>query len=182
MKTLIESLFDDNIKKDILFGDILELEEWECVTWSDESIIDIVMNSNFKDRSTLSFKKIREVVKKPEWKSFLDPFKSYYLDGSNFADNDEKYLYNICFYCFTWVVMCCKTIKEIKEKLTKFINASKNSKAEINAHERNEPIEKIEVVPLEGLGDMKGIPRLVVIKFKIKGKDIIIYMKLKKRD
>lgn len=160
----------------------MELEAWECALWEDESVLEVVMHSNFNDWQTGVYKKVREVAKKSQWKSFLDPLKSYYSIGSNFTDNADKYWYNICFYYFTWVVMCCKNIKEIKEKLTKFINASRNSEMEVSWHRSNEPIEKVEVAPLEGLGDMKGMPRLVVIKFKIKTRNIIVYMKLKKRD
>lgn len=182
MKSLIESIFDDNIKKDVLFGNVMELEGWESATPDAGPELEVVMNSNFKDWQTGTYKKIREVTKKPQWKSFLNPLKSYYSVGANFIDNKEKYWWNICFYFFTWVIMCCKNIKEIKEKLTKFINASRNSEMEVSWHRMNEPIEKVEVIPLEGLGDMKGMPRLVVIKFKIKNKDVVIYMKLKKRD
>lgn len=182
MKNLVESLFDDNIKKDVLFGDILEIENWECAGREDETMLEVVMNSNFSDWRTGSYKKIREVAKKSQWKSFLDPLRSYYSVGANFIDNEEKYLWNICFYYFTWVVMCCKSIKEVKEKLTEFINASRNSEMEVSRHRMNEPIEKVEVAPLEGLDDMKGMPRLVVIKFKTKEREIVVYMKLKKRD
>ena len=41
MKNLVESLFDDNIHKDLVFGDYLEVEEWECED-VDKDLLDTV--------------------------------------------------------------------------------------------------------------------------------------------
>ncbi len=85
-------------------------------------------------------------------------------------------------WTFTWVVMCCTSLKEIPIKLNEFMKEISRDIKDEDVLDEDLYISKIDIFPLEGFGDMKGLPRLVVIKFKTKGREIITYMKLKKRD
>jgi len=181
MKNLVESLFDDNIHKDLVFGDYLEVEGWECEDVDKEPFLEVMMSSNFGEYKDLSFKKIPLLTKKSPWKQFLKPFESVYADPDDKKWENQRYWYNKAFWYFTWVVMCCKDSTEIKSKLTSFINSSRNSAMEVSWHRSNAPITKVEVTVLNGLGDMKGLPRMVVIKFKSRESQAIFWLKLEKK-
>ena len=181
IKDLTESLFDDNIHKDLLFGDVLELEGWELEDIDLEPFLEVIMSSNFKEYKDYSFKKIHLLTKKSPWKQFLKPFELVYADPDDKKWNNERYWWNQAFWYFTWVVMCCKDSVEIKSKLTSFINSSRNSAMEVSWHRTNAPITKVEVTVLNGLGDMKDVPRMVVIKFASHPTNVMVWMKLKKK-
>ena len=181
MKNLVESLFDDNIHKDLVFGDYLEVEGWECEDVDKEPFLEVMMSSNFGEYKDLSFKKIPLLANKSPWKQFLKPFESVYADPDDKKWENQRYWYNKAFWYFTWVVMCCKDSKEIKDKLTFFINSSKNSAMEVSWHRSNAPITKVKVDVLNGLGDMKGMPRMVIVKFNSYESNVIVWLKLKKK-
>lgn len=181
MKNLVESLFDDNIHKDLVFGDYLEVEGWECEDVDKEPFLEVIMSSNFKEYKDGSFKKIPDLTKKSPWKQFLKPFESFYADPDAEKWGNARYWFNKAFWYFTWVVMCCKDSAEIKSKLTSFINSSRNSAMETSWHRINHPITKVKVTVLDGLGDMKGMPRMVIVKFNSYESDVIIWLKLKKK-
>lgn len=176
MKSLSESLFDsDLVSKKILMGEIVELEEWECADVNDYDKLESATNSSF------SAKLKNKLIKTPKWKKFLSPFESVYDKrfGNLQPREWSKYLNCWLMWAFTWVVMCCSSLKEIPTKLNEFIKGIKRS---INMLDDDLYINSVDIIPLEGLGDMKSLPRMVVFKFKTTDRDIVIYMKLKKRD
>jgi len=189
MKSLVESLFDsktqmteslfdnDLSKKRILLGDVVELETWECANLEEYSVLGPVLDSTF------SAKLKNKIIKLPKWKKFLSPFESIYnkpFSSLDIKQQARKYIGVWQLWTFTWVVMCCTSLKEIPIKLNEFM---KEISRDINDEFGEDfHITKTDISPLEGLGDMKGLPRLVVIKFKVYGREIVVYMKLKKRD
>lgn len=172
MKSLIESIFNDNIKKDILFGDVVELEDWECADMTSYDSIEMCFINTFLDRS-----KIMHIIKSPKWKKFLSPFENQYYDEINKAAGSRAYLEIWLCEVFTWIVMCCATKNAIVKKLNEFI------KDITLPHYMDNPcsIIKTDIFVIEN--PREKIPRLVVFKFKSNdNKEIVTYMKLKKRD
>lgn len=174
MKSLVESLFDDNVKKDILIGDVMELEGWECSDINDYPETDLCFNQTF------SAQKIQKLMTSPKWKRFLSPFASSYQQGLRGVDKPELYIENYVPVILTWVIMCCKSSKEIKQKLDEFIKDSKHNDDFTTFLEYY--CKTIEVFPIEGAGNMKGLPRLITFKLKCEKGEYIVYAKLKKRD
>ena len=177
MKSLQESLFDSDLaKKDILLGDVVELEAWDCANLNDYSALGPALDGTF------SAKLKNKIIKLPKWKKFLSPFESIY--NKPFSSLDIKQLrsyreyWQLC--VFTWVVMCCSSLKEIPIKLNEFMKEISRDINDVFGEDFH--ISKIDIFPFEGLGDMKGLPRLVVIKFEVYSREIVVYMKLKKRD
>lgn len=179
MKLLSESLFDDNISKELLLGDVMELEEWECANLEDYSGVGVALDSTF------SAKLKNKLIKTSKWKKFLSPFESTYNVPFNHLNIKQmnKYLGQWQLWIFTWIVMCCSSIKEIPHKLEEFMKEIKRNIHDDLVFNEDFYIKKIDIIPLEGLGeDMKGLPRLVVIKFDSENREIVVFMKLKKRD
>ena len=179
IKSLTESLFDDNISKELFFGDVLEFEEWECANLEDYSGIGVALDSTF------SAKLKNKIIKTPKWKKFLSPFESVYgnMFGNLSLKQSNRYLGQWQLWVFTWVIMCCSTMKEISQKLEEFMNDIRRNIRDDDVFDEDFYVKKIKIVPLEGIGeDMKGLPRLVVIEFESKNRDITIFMKLKKRN
>lgn len=177
MKSLVESIFDDNIKKDLLFGNILEIEDWQCSNLEDYSNMGVVLDSTF------SAKRKNKLIKLPKWKNFLSPLESIYNKPFSNIEPKQQDKYIDCWqlWTFTWVVMCCSSLREIPIKLNEFMKEISRDINDNDVFDEDFYITKTDIVPLEGLGDMKGMPRLVVIKFKIKGREIVVFMKLKKK-
>lgn len=178
MKSLVESIFDDNISKELLLGDVMELVEWGCPYAEDYIGIGYTLDSTF------SAKLKNKIIKTPKWKKFLSPFESVYgnMFGSLSPKQNNMYLGQWQLWAFTWVVMCCSSIKEISRKLEEFMNDIRRNIRDDDVFDEDFYIKKITVTPLEGLGeDMEGLPRLVVIKFDSKSRDINVFMRLKKR-
>ncbi len=172
MKSLIESLFDDNVKKSITFGDILELEGWESADANEYPEIDLCFNRTF------SAQKIQKLITSPKWKKFLSPHASSYQQGLNGVDKPELYIENYVPVILTWVIMCCETTKDITEKLSEFIKETRDT-----THRRLDYYcDDIQVFPMWGVGTMKDFPRLVTFKLKCNKDEYIVYAKLKKRD
>lgn len=178
MKSLIESIFDDNISKELLLGDVIELEDWECAILEDYNGIGVTLDSTF------SAKLKNKMIKTSKWKKFLLPFESIYgnMFGNLSLKQANRYLGQWQLYAFTWVIMCCSSIKEIPRKLEEFMNDIRRNVRDDDVFDEDFYVKKIDIIPLEGLGDMKGLPRLVVIKFDSKNRDITVFMKLKKRN
>ena len=176
---LAESIFDDNISKELLFGDVIELEAWECANLEDYSGIGIALDSTF------SAKLKNKLIKTSKWKKILSPFESIYNKPfSNLSiKQSNEYLGQWQLWIFTWIVMCCSSIKEIPKKLEEFMNDIRRNIRDDDVFDEDFYIKKIDIIPLEGLGEnMKGLPRLVVIKFDSKSRELVVFMKLKKRD
>ena len=179
MRNLVESLFDSDLaKKEILLGDLVELEEWECSNIEDYSAIGPALDSTF------SAKLKNKLIKTSKWRKFLSPFESTYNKPFNSLDAKQQriYLEDWQPWVFTWVVMCCSSLKEIPIKLNEFMKEIRRDIKDEGVFDEDFYITKIGITPLEGLGDMKGLPRLVVIVFKVYGREIVTYMRLKKRD
>ena len=172
MKSLIESLFDDNVKKSITFGDILELEGWESADANEYPEIDLCFNRTF------SAQKIQKLITSPKWKKFLSPYASSYQEGLNSVDKPELYIENYVPVFLTWVIMCCRSLKEIEQKLNEFIKETRD----ITHRHLDYYCDDIQVFPMQGLGDMKDFPRLIVFKLKCEKGKYVVYAKLKKRD
>ena len=172
IKSLSESLFDDNVKKSITFGDVLELEGWQSSDINDYPEIDLCFNRTF------SAQKIQKLITSPKWKKFLSPHASSYQQGLNGVDNPELYIENYVAVILTWVIMCCENIGGISNKLNEFIKETRDTTHRHLDHYCN----NIQVFPMQGIGDMKDFPRLVTFKLKCRESEYIIYAKLKKRD
>jgi len=172
MKSLIESLFDDNVKKSITFGDILELEGWESADVNEYPEIDLCFNRTF------SAQKIQKLITSPKWKKFLSPHASSYQQGLNGVDKPELYIENYVPVILTWVIMCCETTKDITEKLSEFIKETRDT----THRHLDYYCDDIQVFPMWGVGTMKDFPRLVTFKLKCNKDEYIVYAKLKKRD
>lgn len=165
MKSLIESLFDDDLeKRNPNIGDILEFDGWDC------SDINDTWNLPFELDVAISSSSAIKVLKQPKWAKFLKPFAKSYERGLNSVDRISEYLECWQLVFFTWIIMCCDGKQQIKQKLEEFINETIDKKHA-----------SIEVIPLEGVGPMKNSIRMVVFKFKFNSSEIMFYMKLKKR-
>lgn len=160
-----ESIFDDELEKnDILIGDILELDRWDCsnsmYVWNLPKMLDAAISSS----SAL------KTIKKPDWVKFLRPFAKSYERGINSVNRISNYLECWQLVFFTWIIMCSKGKNEIKRKLDEFINETIDKKY------------SIEVIPIEGVGTMRNLVRMVGFKFKFNDSEILFYITLKKRD
>ena len=177
MKNLVESLFDSDLaKKGILIGDVIEPEHWDCPSLNDYGDIGPALDGTFSANLK------NKLIKTPKWKKFLSPFESIYNKPFSNIDYLQQRIYMDCWqlWVFTWVVMCCSSLKEIPIKLNEFMKEIRRGVKDVL--DEDFYITKISIDPLDGVGDMKGLPRLVVIKFKVYGREIVTYMKLKKRD
>ena len=74
--------------------------------------------------------------------------------------------------------MCCKSSKEVEEKLTQFMN---ETILHVWNGERDHWIKDIEVKCIDGLGSMKGLPRIIAVNLRTNQYRTMVYMKLKKR-
>jgi len=172
IKSLSESLFDDNVKKSITFGDVLEIEEWESTDINDYPEIDLCFNQTF------SAQKIQNLITSPKWKKFLSPHASSYQQGLNGVDNPWLYIENYVPVILTWVIMCCENVKEISNKLNEFIKETRDS-----SHKHLDYYcDNIQILPMRGVGSMKDFLRLVTFKLKCDKGEYIVYAKFKKRD
>ncbi len=180
MKSLVESLFDsDLVSREILLGSVVELEAWECADIEDYSAIGPALDTTF------SAELKNKLIKLSKWRKFLSTFESTYDNPFINLDYKQRRNYMGCWqlWVFTWVVMCCHSLKEISIKLNEFMKEISRDIHDEDVFDEDFYIKKIDIIPLEGLSDdMKGMPRLVVIKFKTKGREIVTYMKLKKKD
>ena len=175
----MESLFDSDLStRDVHLGEVIEFEDWECSDLEDYSGIGAVLDSTF------SAKLKNKLIKTPKWKKFLSPFESTYnVPFSNIEmKRQDKYINCWQLWVFTWVVMCCSSMKEIPEKLNEFMKGIKRNINDEDVIDSDLYIRSVEIFPLDGFGEMKGMPRLVVVKFKTKAREIALYMKSKKRD
>lgn len=171
MKSLTESLFDDNIKKDIMLDDILELEGWEVADVRDQDSLYETLTVNWPDDSFMK----KYCINSTKWKDFLKPLEDKYKRPEHQV---TKYWFAWQFWYFTWVVMCCKSSKEVEEKLTQFMN---ETILHVWNGGRDYWIKDIEVKCIDGLGTMKGLPRIIAVNLHTNHDRIIFYMKLKKR-
>lgn len=176
MKSLIESLFDDNIKKEYLLGDFLDLERWENADVADTGDIQKIWYYNF------DIDKLEKLVKKPRWKTLLKPFADKYEDTQKRQRAaNVMYDWNLYYWYFTWIVMCSESGKVAAQNLKDFIKEIDSSTYDYREDDLR-LIEPIEIIPLNGLGNMKDFPRLIVLKLYTKHRDYVVYMKLKKKD
>ena len=176
IKSLSESIFDDNIKKDILIGDILELEQWESANITDYPKIDMCFNQTFNSM------RIKKLISSQKWKKFLSPYASSYQEQIKKPNNSYQYMENNILVILTWIIMCCNSVNEIKQKLNEFIKHSKNSEDTPFIEEFEYYCYDIEIFPLLGFGNMAGFPRLVSFKLKCKNREYVIYAKFKRKD
>ena len=173
IKSLAESLFDDNITKEYVLGDFLELERWENADVTESGPVMSIWHYNF------SKEKLDGVVKKSRWKTLLKPFENTYQNpGQNWRS--MSYDYTLFYWYFTWVVMCSKSEKDAVQNLKDFIKEIKYSYTDYREEDLR-LVKPIEIIPLNGLGDMKDFPRLITFKLHTKHNDYVLYMKLKKR-
>ena len=175
MKSLVESLFDRDLDtRSLIYDEILEpdMGGWELGDISDIDILDMSMRDSFKERE---FKKTLNIKK---WKDFTSRVGDKYILGPWARDmNGGRWQYEY----FETIIMSCSSLKEIKNKLEEFI---KEVKSPWRGNFKNDMyIESVEVIPLEGMGDMKGTPRLVTLKIHTTNPsyDTVIYFKLKKK-
>jgi len=172
IKSLSESLFDDNVKKPIIFGDLLEIEGWEAADINDYPEIDLCFNRTF------SAQKIQKLITSPKWKKFLSPYAESYRQGLNGVDKPELYMENYVPVILTWVIMCCENMDEISNKLNEFIKETRDTTHRYLDYYCDD----IQIFTFWGVGYMKDFPRLVTFKLKCKKDEYIVYTKLKKRD
>jgi len=159
-----ESIFDDDLyERNPNIGDILELDRWECSiswhAWNLPKMLDFVISSSSAIKT----------LKQPKWIKFLRPFAKSYERGLNSVDRTSEYLDCWQLVFFTWIIMCCDGKRQIKQKLEEFIDETIDKKY------------SIEVIPLEGVGQMRDLVRMVLFKFKFNESEIVFYMTLKKR-
>ena len=170
IKSLTESLFDkDIITKDIKFGDLIEIDNDS--SWDDQL--------SPKDYATLitsimySFdqKLIHKTIKSMKWRKILSSADDKIIRSEWFFD-----------YLFPAIILNCSSQEEIKQQINNFINSTKRSNMERSNMDGGYFINKIEIIPVEGLGEMTGLPRMIVFKFTIDHEQITTYISFKKRD
>jgi hypothetical protein len=175
MKTLVESLFDDNIKKDIHLGDLLELEKWDTPEAWDDDIISKMLRANY------DMKKAKSLINKPKWKKFLEPYRDEYKKPPTNYINAKYNWETICWY-LTWVALSCGSGKEAETKLVEYLKDISYEDELADEFTINE----VEVISLNR-SFMNGLPRMIVFKFHTRYDNIkegvkILYMTLKKKD
>lgn len=174
IKSLSESLFDQDLtKKGVVYNEILEIDAWEPEDLKDGETMEKSIDCSF-DRL-----KLRSVLNK--WKKFLSPIKDRDVDFNRNAEY-VKYWGETWFIYFSWIILCCSSEKEIKTKLIEFIKDIKTDRSKLIG-KYPYYIKDIEIFPLEGFGEMKGFPRMVVIKVYTEdpSKSYMVHVALKKR-
>jgi len=171
------SIFDKDLaKKDILYGDLLEVEGWECSDMIDYEYLDRCIYSSFSQYA------LKEVVNKPSWKKFLVPFKTELDKSSDKMIN--SYIGEPILAAFTTVVLCCSTMEQIHKKLKEFITDLIDANPDISPSEYDESwrVKKFDVGVMDGLYEMAGFPCFIFIRFQTSKQNISTYLKLKFKD
>ena len=176
IKSLAESLFDDNITKEYVLGDLLDLEGWESADVTDTGDIQKVWYYNF------DIDKLEKIVKKPRWKKLLKPFANKYEDTEKRQRAaNVMYDWNLFYWYFTWIVMCSTSNRNAPQNLRGFMKEIESTESDYREDDLR-LTEPVEIIVLNGLGNMKDFPRLIVLKLYTKHRDYVVYMKLKKKD
>lgn len=171
IKSLVESLFDkDIITKDIKFGDLIEIDNdssWENQL-SPDDYATLVTSIIYSFDQNL----IRKTIKSTKWRKIL---------SSTPIPSNDKIIRSEWFfdYLFPTIILNCSSREEIKRQINNFINSTKESNMNGGYF-----INKIEITPIEGLGEMTGLPRMVVFKFIINHdhEQITTYISFKKKE
>ena len=80
--------------------------------------------------------------------------------------NMKPYDFYVLNYYLTWIIMCCKTEKEIKLNVTKFLKESMESYKGVSAGTHlGMSIKDVQVDVLKGVGSQKDQLRMVHIKY-----------------
>ena len=176
MKSLAESLFDkDIITKDIKFGDLIEIDNdssWENQLSPDDyaTLVTSIMYS-------FDQKLIHKTIKSTKWRKILSSIP---------IPSNDKIIHSEWFfdYLFPAIILNCSSREEIKQQINNFINSTKRSNMERFNIDGGYFINKIEITPIEGLGEMTGLPRMVVFKFIIDRdhEQITTYISFKKKE
>ena len=175
MKTLVESLFDkDLVKRKVSYENLLEVVNWEWATHNDMNIGESSFSTTFDNET------VTDVYNSPKWKKFTSDIGDKYI--KQFDTNNGYFRYGSLYTLpyFTSIIMSCSSMKEIERKLNEFIEEVKNKKRS----KTSGYIKSIFIVPLEGVGDMKGLPRLITLRLNMEhvNKAAVLYLILDKKD
>ena len=177
MKTLIESLFDQDLaKKGVHIGDIYELDEWTIPARGDAySFTSDILNYGM-------IQEVGRIISKARWKKFLKPLDSI----------GQSVLINRCLWVpilryITELILCCESVKQIPEVVRDYIMECRNNPDKIKNQRDREFVEEhrpkdVQVQTLD-MPSLNQDLRMVVIKFIMEsGDDYVICVTFKKRD